>query len=42
MNAYLTPESYLPHRRPMVVLDEVKNVTDDSVDTRSFVKKIRH
>lgn len=39
MNAYLTPESYLPHRRPMVVLDEVKNVTDDSVDTRSFVKK---
>ncbi len=37
MSEYKDPESYLPHRKPMVVLDKVIKVDSDSAVCESYV-----
>lgn len=37
MNNYLTPEEYLPHDKPMVLLDEVLHVDENTAVTRCIV-----
>ncbi len=37
MTEYKEPEGYLPHRRPMVVLDKVVSVDSDSAVCESYV-----
>lgn len=35
--SFLSPENYLPHDKPMVVIDEVLEVLEDEITTQSFV-----
>ncbi|PMC26572.1 3-hydroxy-fatty acyl-ACP dehydratase, partial [Klebsiella aerogenes] len=37
MNHYLSPGDYLPHDAPMLLLEEVVNVTDETATCRVTV-----
>lgn len=37
MSTYLTPEIYLPHEPPMVLIDTVNSVTEEECSCSSFV-----
>ena len=37
MEQYLTPENYLPHRPPMILVDKVIEVTEDSAVCECYV-----
>ena len=34
--SYLSPEAYLPHDAPMMLLESVENVTDDTGRVNTF------
>ena len=37
MTKYLLPENYLPHRAPMILIDKVIDVTEDSAVCESYI-----
>lgn len=39
MEQYLLPEKYLPHRAPMILIDKVLEVTEDSAICESYVNE---
>ena len=39
MTKYLLPENYLPHRPPMVLIDKVLEVTDETALCESYVRE---
>ena len=39
MTKYLLPENYLPHRPPMVLIDKVLEVTNETALCESYVRE---